>query len=281
MDETKVLELEEAVDEFETASLNEDRNKASNNSSKPEEAKKGRDKKQKKSPVNIVLLVLLLTVGAGCYLLFNSIFESLTADALESYQAAKKVAYDTANSETYKEQYELAYKDSEAENHVSNRGTIALDSIKEISRLEVLRVSDVEYVINDGNTNSDNITTWLEVPGEGTFTVNLEGAEFIVDSENLYVMVRVPKPELTNLRVDYKNVQVLLFKNDFFNESYLVGENEAKQMVAEGEMLIRKELLSNQEYYKYAAASAERSIEYLIRQVNTDEPDLEIEVEFY
>ena len=165
--------------------------------------------------------------------------------------------------------------------HVSNRITIGIGNISANQKLEVLRVSDVEFIIVEGGNNDNNITSWLEIPGDGVYTVDLKGAEYIVDEENSYVLVRVPNPELDHVSIDYENVKKLLFKNDILNDSYSVGAELAKEMLDQGDLLIRKEFSSNQNYYKNAQDSAVSSIQYIVKQFNRDVEDLVVDVEFY
>ena len=165
--------------------------------------------------------------------------------------------------------------------HVNNTTTIGIGNISENQKLEVLRVSDVEFIIVEGENNDNNITSWLEIPGDGVYTVDLKGAEYIVDEENSYVLVRVPNPELDHVSIDYENVKKLLFKNDILNDSYSVGAELAKEMLDQGDLLIRKEFSSNQNYYKNAQDSAVSSIQYIVKQFNRDVEDLVVDVEFY
>ena len=158
---------------------------------------------------------------------------------------------------------------------------ITIGDLKEIAKLEVLKVSDVEYIIEEGATNSNGITSWLEVPGQGTYVVDLQAAEFIVDDERAYVKVRAPYPELTNISIDYANVQKLFFKNDILNDSYKVGEELAQRQLNSADMLIKKEFASNQRFYLSAQEAAVSTIQCLVKQLNPQNTDMTVEVEFY
>ena len=65
------------------------------------------------------------------------------------------------------------------------------------------------------------------------------------------------------------------------NDSYSVGAKLAKEMLDQGDLLIRKEFSSNQNYYKNAQDSAVSSIQYIVKQFNRDVEDLVVDVEFY
>ena len=190
-------------------------------------------------------------------------------------------AYDTAKNDVYDEYYQKYYDEAEKNYHVSNRGTISVGTIKDIGKLEVLEVTDVEFVIENDSDNAERITSWLEVPGKGTFVVNIEEAEFIIDNEQAHVLVRVPYPELTNVTIDYENVEKLLFKNNVFDDSYRVGEELARKQLGEEDALIKKEFASNEHYYLTAQKAGKSTIESLIRQYNPDESELVVEVKYY
>lgn len=129
-------------------------------------------RKNSKTLVAILCIGIIVTFGFCVYLGMNTISQGATS-AAESY----KQAYATAEDEAYHWFYDAAYE----RNKVTNDVSIQIESIRETASLEVLRISDVEYVIYDENDNDDGIVVWLEVPGTGVYTVNLQAAEFIVD----------------------------------------------------------------------------------------------------
>lgn len=190
-------------------------------------------------------------------------------------------AYKTEANTVYEMWYQKYYDKAKDRYLVSNKTGITIGNIKEIGKLEVLRVSDVEYVIVDRNDNKSNIISWLEVPGQGIFVIDLEAAEFVVNNERNHVLVRVPYPELTNVSIDYENVKSVLFKNDIFDDSYKDGEDLAKLQLTEGDLLIKKEFKSNQNFFLNAQKAARNSIICLVNQLNPDVEDLQVEVEFY
>ena len=170
-----------------------------------------------------IISIIFVTVGllVGAHVLFRYRF---------------KQAYNTAQQETYDQYYGIGYDQGFQGNHVTNTVGISVDGIQEANDLEVLKVRDVEIVIEDKTTNDNNTIVWLEVPGEATFNVNLNAAECIVDDARKYVLIRVPEPELANLTIDYGEVRKLLFKNDVFDESIRVGAVMAQKMVNQGEL---------------------------------------------
>ena len=158
--------------------------------------------------------------------------------------------------------------------------SITFGSFREEAQLEVLEVYDVQYVIENEEDNEADIISWLEVPGKGIFTIDLKASEFIIDNERHYVLVRVPEPELTECTIIYKDVKRLLFKNDMFNESIGIGEDMAQKQLKDGYLLIEKSFGLNTQYYNSAVTVAESMIINLIKSLNTEVANLEVEVEF-
>lgn len=56
---------------------------------------------------------------------------------------------------------------AEEKYHVSNRVSIYIGNLQEEQKLEVLKVNDVEFIIENKEDNKENIISWLEVPGKG------------------------------------------------------------------------------------------------------------------
>lgn len=200
-----------------------------------------------------------------------------------AFTSIKKTYYDSKEDSmqtVYNSIYENRYQAAEAKTHVSNDITIRIEDIQEKAELEVLHVSDVEYVVVNKEDHPENITSWLEVPGTGIFTVDLSGGEYIVDSKHQYVCVRVPQPRLAQFNVDYGDVKQLLWKNDIFNESIKVGEHQMEKQITEGEMRLKQYLTSNRMIHENALNSAKIRIENFVKQLNPDVTDLTVEVEF-
>ena len=238
------------------------------------ERKNGLDiiKKKKKE---IIIAIIIVSVILIVVFLISALKRGVNA-----FHNTYKEVESQAKEKTNKDFYQWGYQAAEKENHVSNRAGISVENIKETANLEVLEVRDVEFVFQGADENDKNITVWLEVPGTGVFTVDLQASEFIVDNKRNYVLVRVPKIELSECKVDYANVNKLRFENDIFNDSIAVGEDMAQEMLKDGYLLIQKEFLSNQWYYNSAESAAENLITNMIKEVNFNISDLQVEVEF-
>lgn len=175
------------------------------------------------------------------------------------------------------------YNLGEAAYHVKNRGIISIDNIQERADLEVLAVSDVEYITNENSGDKDK--SWLEVPGTGVFTVNMAMSEFVIDDVRHYVLVRVPKPEIKTDNIDIKTeeIKILLYKNERWldNGSIEDGEELARRQMSEAQAIIQEDVQSNERYFEIAKSSAESIIKQLIKSLNKDVANLDVEVEFF
>lgn len=246
------------------------------------QGKKGNNKEKsieilsllKKKSTYFFLLAAVIAVIGVC----------LVAKGIASGSGNAAAAYETAKSkkveELGEEFYQKAFDSAEKANHTSNRVSLDIESIKEVAKLEVLKVSDVEFVTTDADENKDAITAVLEVPGSGVFTVDLQKAEFVVDKARSYVLVRLPNPELSECKIDYGNAKKLIFKNEGGNDSIEDGEDLARAQLKEGYLLIKKEFLINSKYFKSAKTAAERAVTSLVKEFNPTVEDLIVEIEF-
>lgn len=252
---------------------------SNSNSSKEiqKENEKVSNRKSKGGSSTIIMIAVLVGMVAITLILVNGIIGAGAEALANSYNAA----YESERDSAYQEQYDKYFDRAEDDYHVSNRVSINIGDLKDIAKLEVLTVSDVEYIIDEGVNNSNGITSWLEVPGQGTYVVDLQAAEFLTDDERAYVKVRVPYPELTNITIDYANVKKMFFKNDILNDSYKVGEELAQRQLNSADMLIKKEFASNERFYLSAQEAAVSTIQCLVKQLNPQNADMTVEVEFY
>lgn len=233
------------------------------------------NKKKRYIFVAILITASLLLACGSAWLIFRS-----AEVGVEAAQMAFARTKEEAEMETYQSFYKKGYDRAEQSNHVSNEATIFIEKIQEVAKLEVLKVKDVEFIVEDAGDNDKNITSWLEVAGEGVFTVDLAVGEFLVDNLRRCVVVRVPEPRLTECVIDYDSVRLLKWDNDWWNDSIADGENLARKNMDEAFALIKKELTSNQRYFQAAKTSAENLIVNFIKELNSDIPELEVVVEF-
>lgn len=214
-----------------------------------------------------------------------------TGAAMNSFGAAK----DEAADEAYQLFYDKSYSAAEKAHHVSNNVSITIGDLREEQKLEVLKVSDVAYetpepqdqgwfdalITNITGIFDADVVSWLEVPGNGIFTVNLQAGEFIIDEERQYVLIRVPNPELTEFEIDYENVELLLFEEGgAFKNSAKYGVDKAMEQLQSAELTMMQNVNNNQEFYKRARESTEKMLINLVQQLNPQLPNLAVKIEF-
>jgi|GEM_PF-2567621 len=231
-------------------------------------------------------LVCIVLAAVLAYLIPSTITHANEA-AQNAYAEAKM----NKSEEVYQGFYNTAYGVSESKYHVSNEVSISVTGFKETAKLEVLKVDDIEYIVTDTSkgegilkwiedTFTAKINTWTKVPASAVFTVNLEASEVIVDEDRQYVLVRVPAPQLGEPTIDYKNVELLEFSSTGY-QSVGAGEDHIREQLEEATLLLRERMSTNQLFYKSAKASAVTLITNMIKALNPDLPDLEVEVLFF
>lgn len=232
--------------------------------------------------------VTLTCIALAVYLFWDMFFVGAEA-AGNAFEAAKEAAA----SETYQSFYETSYASAEKAHHASNRATISLGNLRETQKLEVLAVSEVSYQAEAPEKDSQGIlpditdwfdeelVSWLEIPGNGVFTVDLQLGEFIIDNDRQSVLVRIPGPELTNFAIDYGNVEVLYFeKGGAFKNSAKYGIEKAMEQLQDAQLEMQQSVSNNQTLYKRARTASENMLIRLVKELNPQLPDLIVEVEF-
>lgn len=228
----------------------------------------------------IILAVVLAILLCVCVYLVIDTISIGTKAVNDAYDEAKS----NAISDTYNAFYERSYTDSEKAHHVKNVAAISVGNLREVQKLEVLKVYDVVYnskeVENDKLFSAD-IDAWLEVPGYGVFTVNLHASEFIIDDERQYVLVRVPVPELSTFDIDDAGVAMLHYtENNGFTEQPKAGVDLAEQQYKEAYIEMQERIRGEQEYVNKAKNATKNVLKTLVTQLNPQLPELVVEIEF-
>lgn len=244
--------------------------------------------KRRKKGFIIAIVCCLLMIGCAVYLILDSI-DVGTRAAQDRYHEVKE----TVSTDVYDSFYQSSFDLSEQQHHVSNEISITIGSLRDQARLEVLRISEVEYedskrIIEEIKKSTildrvfGNVVSWLEVPGYGVFTVDLMSGEFIIDNERQYVLIRIPNPELSEFTIDYANVELLNFEDSgLFKNSAKVGEDLARAQLQSAELSMRQKTNANQEFYQSARNSAIIILTNLVKQLNPALPNLTVQVEFF
>lgn len=82
------------------------------------------------------------------------------------------------------------------------------------------------------------------------------------------------------IQVRYSEVEMMCFKNNAFDDSVKVGEDIAQSLINEAYVLMQKEFDSNARYYDSAEKSAKRLIENIVKGLNNNVENLQVDVEF-
>lgn len=189
-------------------------------------------------------------------------------------------SYNSALGNAYSAAYNAAFQFAEKQSHVSNYVTIAIKAEQEISRLEVLKVSDSEFVVKNAEKD-DSTTSWLEVQGTGIFTVDLNAAEFIADSDRKYVLVNIPNPVLTSFEISRTEKQFWHSSNSpLANGSVAGGVQLAQEQLAEGQQELEDSMRQSRKFHEAAKNAAVMMIESIVRSWNPDISGLQVEVKF-
>lgn len=160
----------------------------------------------------IVILIILILIVLNIWLISSALGTTVSAT-----HDAYTQTFEEQRIETYQKYYKMSYDIAQKKNHVSNRVTIDIQKVKEVSALEVLRVSDVNYIYDE-----NDIRDWVSIYGYGVYTVDLRHSEIIVDNERKSVLVRVLHPKLDRISLSYGDVEPE-FKENFLNGSISEG----------------------------------------------------------
>lgn len=187
-------------------------------------------------------------------------------------------AYQIASQNVYDGMYKVASGFAEEQNHVSNDVDISIGNARELSRLEVLTVSGSEYIIKNADETS-KVISWIEVQGRGIFTVDLASGEFIVDSDRCYVLVKIPRPELTECTVSGTGKQFWRDGWIISNGSVAEGVRLSQAQLDEGRVKLEESMKQSRKFHEAAQETAICMIRSLVEEWNPN-MDLQVEVEF-
>lgn len=234
--------------------------------------KKATSEKAGKSVVVTIVAILATVVCVIlCFYFWNNAIVIAVDASAEKYSNAKDAKVDKIRQDYW----EKGYVEGEEEYHTSNRIVIGIEDVRKTANLEVLKVRDVVYIISNEKDQA-----WLKATGTGGYTVNLAAGEYLIDHERQYVLVRVPRPELT---VNLDSAELMFYKNGSFigNGSISGGADLARRQLAEAKMKLSEDIKSNQKFNQYAEESAQTLIESLVKKFNWDIQNLEVDVEFF
>lgn len=226
----------------------------------------------------VFILIICLIVISSVFIIRYSISKGVST-AKDAFQES----FEESKADTYAKFKDTAYKLSESGHHVSNRIAISVHAVKEKADLNVLKVSDVVYIIDDKNETKDGTSSWLKVSGAGVFSVNLTEAEYVIDNARQYVLVRVPHPVIDSANISIDNFESLHFEENKWSRgnSVKTGEELARDQLSEAKQRIQEDFEANEQYSKLAESSTKSMLTALIKGINPEVKDLQVDVEFY
>ena len=225
---------------------------------------------KKKSLIRIILIVVaiqvILAILGGSYLFKSGYQNAKNSTAGKIREGAYNTVYDAT---------EQAY-------HTSNRVSISLTGLQETADLEVLKIGTSYTYISDNEDKAKAQTVWYQIPGIGTYTVDMKNTEFIVDAERQHVVVNAPYPAITQFKEDYDHIRQLFYKDDRFldNGSIVEGESLARKMLTIAHVEMMKSLEANKAYNDSAEESARKLITNIIKALNPTMKELTVTVNF-
>ncbi len=236
----------------------------------------------------------LMAAGIIFLVILGAVFIRISSRAAYAAYSEEKEA---VSGQAYDMFYGTIYDAAEASHHVSNEITISIGSLQEESKLEVLRVSDIVYEVTEsGNPKTwtsivlsslmarimdDSVQSWMKVPGNGVFTVDLESAEFIIDNDDKYVLVRMMRPELSEFTIDYANVEQIYFEdNALLHNPAKVGVDLAMEQLEDAQKELTDKINSSERFRDSACNAAVNIVTGFVKELNSDVPDLTVEIEF-
>lgn len=225
---------------------------------------------QKRKKMMVILIATFVIIVLVAFVMLKCAFSIASSSASDTFSDT----LEQQKEETYQMFYQTSYDIAEEKYHVANKVNISVEELREEAMLEVLQVSGIEYVYNEGNTK-----IWTAIRGYGVYVVDLSLSEFVVDNERQYVLVRVPYPQLSSEGLDYE-YENYLFEDGIFNGSISDGVDLAMNDLKKAQNQLHKKLVSSQAYYDSAQKSAEVIITRLVKNFNSEVVGLNVEVEF-
>lgn len=232
-----------------------------------------------KIPIFIISAALCVVTGIFIWKVISDSVNITCEAALSSYADS----YNEAKNSVYNDFYSYAYNNAEKKHHVSNDVSIIIDSILEVSRLQVFEAYDTEYVIN--KTEDNDYESWYEIDGKCVYYVDLSRSEILVDQSRKAVTVRIPRPEKeftvdTPKKLLYADNTVKIGTIEFNNGSSRKGETDAHNAEVKGYELIVEYFMKNGTLESKAEDAAVRMITSLVNEANIGVDGLSVTVEF-
>ena len=227
----------------------------------------------------IILAFVLLVIILCCVF---TVQYSLTSGVSESINSFHDTFINT-QADTYDTYHDIAFSIAESSHHIHNDVIINIIDVKKEPKLEALRVSDIVYICTDKGETASKTQSWIKVYGSGVFTVNLNAAEFVTDASRQHILIRVPKPILTSDNIKIDSYENLLFSENTWNRDNSVhsGRSLAQDQLREAMQRMQDDYRANEQYSKMAETSAKSMLSAIIKSLNPDIANLQVDVEYF
>ena len=206
----------------------------------------------------------------------------LTSDTIDvgsgGLLSSFNLARENAKNETKQKYYDYYYEKGEEKYHISNSTEIVVSDLQEKAKLEVLRVCETDYIIKDKGSNELGADIWMKYIAHGTYTIDMTRAEFIVDDVHNSIKVRVPRPRITDFNIDTESK--LLYKKGIHSNDYSDSFSLEEKLKQEASEKLKQAMLNNQDYISSADEHGIQIIENLVRNVNVNNKELVIIIEY-
>ena len=231
---------------------------------------------------SLLLIGVLLLVCVITFVLLHNLLVSGVSSMISSFGDA----YQNRKNETYQKYHSYGFENGEEDYRNSITAEIKIGNLNEISHLEVFTVTESQCVTENDEELSKGIHRWIEGKGKGIYVIDLNGAEFILDAENRYVLARVPRPVLKDVEIrdstvllnEYDEKSFLfisLDKGTYYDGFNIINRQESALMTK-----LKTSISENQEYYHMAEKAGLEQIQRIIKMLNGNDENLVVEVEY-
>lgn len=233
----------------------------------------------------IIMLVAVLIIIITFIFVKNTLVSGI-ANFAHSFSEASETKQEEAYHLYYDDAYNKAYEKAMKENAISNNVYISVNSIKEMSKYEVLTVIEDATVMETEEQKKLGIYSWTRCKGKGVFTVDLSQSEILVDHSNYYISIKIPHPKFTYVPLNdkietlfYIDTRKVLFV--FPKKDTKTGLNIYDQQKSAANEKIYNSIKNNNDYVKKADDFAKSSLSNLVKTLNPDIAEkLNIEISF-
>ncbi len=226
-----------------------------------------RARRRRRNLLTFILTVVCLAAAFETGSFYKKAVETGSLAFTESYKQAKDTVYPVTKDQFYK----AALEQYTTKNDLRSE---ALDYYAD-GKLVVQKVYDT-FTADDRFSNDTDEVLTLEVPCFSFFTTDLQYVEILTDQQRSTVKVRMPRPELTDITIDYEGAK-LKDSSGILTSGRSETPDLAREYFDEG--IIREEMISNRVLSEKAAAAAEKKIISAVMAMNPYE-EVTVEVEF-